>query len=83
MKKLLICIALASFTFALQAGENKTCTAKDKAACCTTKTSTSTTSTSCCSGKEMTSMKGHCTKQVVLMSPKGAEQTSRMVLASR
>ena len=79
MKKFLVCIALASFTFAIQAGENKTCTAKSAA--CTTKTSMST-SGSCCSGKEMTS-KGHCTKQVVLMSPKGSEQAPRMVLASR
>jgi hypothetical protein len=79
MKKLIVSIVLMSFAVAVQAGDSKTCTAKDKAACSTTKTSTA--DAGCCSMTKGTTCKSAQTK--VLMSPKGAEQTPRMMVASR
>jgi hypothetical protein len=79
MKRVIVSIVLMSFAVAVQAGDSKTCT-KDKAACCATKTST-TSESGCCSMAKGTTCKSAQTK--VLMSPKGAEQAPRMLVASR
>jgi len=78
MKKLIVSIVLISFAVAVQAGDSKTCTA-NKSACCATKTSTA--NSSCCAMAKGTTCKSAQAK--VLMSPKGSEQTTRMMVASR
>ena len=77
MKKIILSVLMIGFAVAVQAGDNKTCT---KSACSETKT----TSASCCSSTSMTkatTCKGS-TRQTV-MSPKGAEQSGKLLLASR
>ena len=80
MKKLIVSLVLMSFVVAVQAGDSKTCTAKDKAACSAI-TKTSTGDSGCCAMAKGTTCKSAQTK--VLMSPKGAEQAPRMLVASR
>jgi hypothetical protein len=77
MKKLILSLVMVGFAVAVQAGEGKACASKDKAACSSTKlteagccSSTSVTKTSTCKGKQ------------VVMSPKGAEQSVKLI-ASR
>ncbi len=77
MKKLILSLVVVAFAVAAQAGDSKTCTAKDKTAC-TTKTSTS----GCCSTAQATACcKGAAARQTY-MSPKGAEQAPKLI-ASR
>ena len=79
MKKLLASLVLISFAVAAQAGDNKaTCSDKEKSACCTMKTSNTAT----CSMAKGTTCHGMPTRHVV-MSPKGAEQAPKMLLASK
>jgi len=78
MKKLILSLITIGFAVAVQAGDNKNCTAKEKAACATTKVSEN----SCCQSVKATTCKSAQTK-AVLMSPKGAEQAPKMLVASK
>ena len=79
MKKLILSLVVIGFTVAVQAGDTKACAGKDKTACTATKVGEG----GCCSSMtKATTCKGSQTRQV-LMSPKGAEQAPRMLVASR
>ena len=76
MKKIILSVLMIGFAVAVQAGDNKTCT---KSACSETKT----TQASCCSSMTKASTcKGSEVRQT-LMSPKGAEQSGKFLVASR
>lgn len=77
MKKIILSVLMIGFAVAVQAGDNKTCT---KTACSETKT----TQAACCSTSmtKASTCKGSAVRQT-LMSPKGAEQTGKFLIASR
>jgi len=72
MKKLILSILFVGFAVAVQAGDAKTCTGKDKAACSATKVSDA----GCCSSAKGTTCKAAPVK-LALLTPKGAEQVRR------
>jgi len=72
MKKLILSVLFVGFAVAVQAGDAKTCTGKDKAACSATKVSDA----SCCSSAKGTTYKAAPVK-MALLTPKGAEQARR------
>ena len=73
MKKLILSILFVGFAVAVQAGDAKTCTGKDKAACCST---TKVSDAGCCSSAKGTTCKAAPVK-MALLTPKGAEQARR------
>ena len=75
MKKFILSLVMVGFAVAVQAGDGKECTANK------TCTATKVTQTSCCSSMNVTKT-STCKGKQVVMSPKGAEQTVRL-MASR
>ena len=87
MKKLILSLVVVAFAFAVQAGDSKNCTGKDKAACTANKTSCSADKTACTMKTgDAGCCHGTATKaapaRTTLMSPKGAEQAPKLI-ASR
>jgi hypothetical protein len=79
MKKIILSVMLVAFAVAVQAGDTKSCQAKEgsKSACCAVKTSSQAKS-GCC---PMMGAKGGCkdkqAKQNALVSPKAASLASK------
>jgi len=75
MKKFILSLVMVGFAVAVQAGDSKECTGNK------TCTATKVTQTSCCSSMNVTKT-STCKGKQVVMSPKGAEQSVRL-MASR
>jgi hypothetical protein len=79
MKKIILSLVMIGFAVAVQAGGGKECT--DNKACTSTKVTKVSTSTSCCPSTQVTKT-STCKGKQVVQSPKGAEQSVRL-MASR
>jgi hypothetical protein len=81
MKKLLICLALATLAINLQAVENVTCAEKAKVGCsekAKTACAEKTQAKNCAEKAQTCSEKKNCCSQSqVVLSPKAAEQAGR------
>ncbi len=79
MKRIILSVMVMAFAVAVQAGDGKQCTEKQKAACAAAKTKVSKDEGTCplaksaCCAKKQQEAKKDTAKQPVLLAPKAAD----------